>query len=106
MNGHRLGHAEILEIDAEGGLLPPRAIVAALRQRGLPRLFVEGGGVTVSRFVEAGALDRLHVTVCPLFIGRGRPGISLPGIDQLDRAIRPRTRRFLQDEDVLFDCKL
>jgi len=106
LNGHRLGHSEIIEVDAEDGLLPPRAIVTALAQRGLKRLFVEGGGVTVSRFVEARALDRLHVTICPIIIGRGRPGISLPGIDDLDRALRPRTRRFTQGDDVLFDCKL
>jgi len=106
MNGHRLGNSEIVEIDAEDGVLPPRAIVAELARRGLKRLFVEGGGVTVSRFVQARALDRLHVTICPVFIGRGRPGISLPGVDQLERALRPRTRRFAQDDDVLFDCKL
>jgi diaminohydroxyphosphoribosylaminopyrimidine deaminase / 5-amino-6-(5-phosphoribosylamino)uracil reductase len=106
LNGHRLGASEIVEVEAEDGLLPPPAIVRTLRERGLSRLFVEGGGVTVSRFVESNTLDRLHVTVCPIFIGRGRPGISLPGIDQLDRALRPRTRRFAQDDDVLFDCKL
>ena len=106
LNGHRIGSSEILEIDAEDGVLPPRAIVAALAQRGLNRLFVEGGGVTVSHFLQARVLDRLHVTVCPIIIGRGRPGISLPGVDDLDRALRPRTRRFIQDDDVLFDCKL
>jgi diaminohydroxyphosphoribosylaminopyrimidine deaminase / 5-amino-6-(5-phosphoribosylamino)uracil reductase len=105
LNGHRLGSSEILEIEAEDGLLPPRAIVAALAARGLKRLFIEGGGVTVSRFLQARALDRLHVTICPILIGRGRPGISLPGVDRLDRALRPRTRRFEQEDDVLFDCQ-
>ncbi len=106
LNGHRLGSSEILEIEPEDGLLPPRAIVAALAARGLKRLFIEGGGVTVSRFLQTRALDRLHVTICPILIGRGRPGISLPGVDRLDRALRPRTRRFEQDDDVLFDCQL
>lgn len=106
LDGQRLGDSEIVEVEADGGVLPPRAIVAALEQRGLRRLFVEGGGVTVSRFLEARALDRLHVTICPLFIGRGRAGISLPAIDRLEHALRPRTRRFTQGDDVLFDCQL
>jgi riboflavin-specific deaminase-like protein len=103
-NGRRLGSAEVVEVPAEGGLLPPGAIVSALRERGLSKLFIEGGGVTVSRFLQARALHRLQVTIGPLFIGQGRPGISLPAIDGLESALRPKTRRFDLGEDVLFDC--
>ena len=46
-------------------------------------------GVTISHFIQARCLDRLHVTVCPILIGRGRPGISLPGVERLDQALRP-----------------
>jgi len=102
----RVGRAEILEVTAEGNVLPPRAILDELRQRGLGRIFVEGGGVTVSRFLEGRALARLHVTICPIFIGRGRAGISLPAIDDLGEALRPHTRRFDFGDDVLFDCRL
>jgi riboflavin biosynthesis pyrimidine reductase len=69
-------------------------------------LLVEGGGITVSRFIEARALDRLHVTIGPLLVGSGRPGIILPGIDRVDQALRPVTRRFELGSDVLFDCRL
>jgi riboflavin biosynthesis pyrimidine reductase len=86
--------------------VPPAAIVEALARRGLGRIFVEGGGVTVSRFLEAGTFSRLHVTICPIFIGRGRPGISLPAIDDLGDALRPRARRFDFGDDILFDCGL
>jgi diaminohydroxyphosphoribosylaminopyrimidine deaminase / 5-amino-6-(5-phosphoribosylamino)uracil reductase len=97
-------HAEVLGIAATGELLPVRGVIAALRARGLNRLFVEGGGVTVSRFLEARAFDRLHLTVSSVFLGSGRPGVKLPGIDQLDAALRPRVRRFTLGDDVLFDC--
>jgi choline dehydrogenase-like flavoprotein len=96
--------AEVLGIPAAGELLPVDGVVAALRARGLRRLFVEGGGVTVSRFLEARALDRLHLTVSSVFLGAGRPGVKLPGIDSLDAALRPRVRRFTLGDDVLFDC--
>ena len=48
------------------------------RARGLRRIFVEGGGITVSRFLAAGALDRLHVTIAPLLLGSGIPAFTLP----------------------------
>jgi riboflavin-specific deaminase-like protein len=96
--------AEVLGIEAAGELLPVNGVIEALRARGLNRLFVEGGGVTVSRFLEARAFDRLHLTVSSVFLGSGRPGVKLPGIDRLDAALRPRVRRFALGEDVLFDC--
>ena len=90
---------------ADGGLAPA-AIVAALRERGLSRILVEGGGVTVSRFLDAGVLTRLHVTVAPLVIGSGRHAIDLPPVPSLDRALRPPCRRFPLGDDMLFDLDL
>jgi riboflavin-specific deaminase-like protein len=97
-------HAEVLGIDGTAELLPVSNVIAALRARGLKRLFVEGGGVTVSRFLEARAFQRLHLTVSSVFLGAGRPGVQLPGISRLDAALRPQVRRFTLGEDVLFDC--
>jgi diaminohydroxyphosphoribosylaminopyrimidine deaminase/5-amino-6-(5-phosphoribosylamino)uracil reductase len=98
--------AELVPVTRNGRYLSPRAIIEALGRRGLHRLFVEGGGVTVSRFIEARALDRLHVTIGPLLVGSGRPGIVLPGVDRVDQALRPVTSRFELGADVLFDCRL
>lgn len=96
----------LLQLDMEGGRLSLPELLAALAARGQRRVFVEGGGVTLSNFIQAGCLDRLHVTVCPVLIGCGRPGLSLPGVDRLEQALRPATRRFTLGEDVLFDCRL
>lgn len=97
---------ELVRVARSGATLSPHAIVEALRRRGLRRLLVEGGGITVSRFIEARSLDRLHVTIGPLLVGSGRPGIVLPGVDRVDQALRPVTRRFELGADVLFDCRL
>jgi len=43
-------------------------IVRLLRARGCHRIFIEGGGVTVSLFLEANLLDRLQVAIAPLII--------------------------------------
>jgi len=105
-NGRRTrDHVEIVEIPSTGPVLSPLAIRRELKSRGLRRIFVEGGGVTVSHFFEAGLLGRVHVTISPFFLGQGRPGLVMPKIDRLEQAIRPRVRRFMLGEDILFDCR-
>ncbi len=84
----------------------PASVLEALSERGLRRVLVEGGGLTVSRFLEAGALHRLHLLVAPMLIGSGRPGICLPPIDTLEAALRPRCRVFACGADSLFDLAL
>ncbi len=87
----------------ESLLFEPAQIVEALKQRGIRRILVEGGSKTVSSFLKAGILDRLHVTVSPLLIGAGRKALTLNPIDSLDKAIKPKVRHFVLDDDVLFD---
>ncbi len=80
--------------------------VAALRARGLKRLFVEGGGVTVSRFVAQGCLDRLHLAVAPLIIGNGRPGLSFEGAARLADCQRPAHRVHSMGVDQMWDLQM
>jgi riboflavin biosynthesis pyrimidine reductase len=82
------------------------ALCAQLRERGLRRLFIEGGGVTVSRFLRAGLLERLQIAVAPVIIGRGRPGVSLPSVARLSQAVRPASRVFRMGSDMLYDLCL
>lgn len=91
---------------SEAGGFDPHHLVQALQGLGLRRLLIEGGATTVSRFLQAGALDRLHVTVAPLLIGSGRAAVELDRIDSLAQAIRPPCRVFHLDNDVLFDLEL
>lgn len=101
----RQGHAEVVPMPRTAcGGLDPHAIRQLLTARGLPWLFIEGGGVTVSRFLAAGALDRLQITVAPVILGSGRPGIALPEITDLCDSLRPRTRRFTFGDDVMIEC--
>jgi diaminohydroxyphosphoribosylaminopyrimidine deaminase / 5-amino-6-(5-phosphoribosylamino)uracil reductase len=100
-------HVELLQVPAEGGMLEPRAVLDALRGRGLSRIFIEGGGVTISRFLQAGALDRLQLAIAPKIIGSGTPALQLRPIDQMADAITAVScRRFALGVDMLFDCDL
>jgi len=102
----RFGAADILPLACVGDTSPVAQLLAALRARGCHRVFVEGGGVTVSAFLEAGLLDRLQMAVAPLIVGSGRPAIRLEPKDLLSDCQRPAYRVFRMGGDVLFDCDL
>lgn len=103
----RFGKAMVTGIqDCAGGGVDVAELIRLLRARGCPRVFVEGGGVTVSMFLEANLLHRLHVAVAPLLIGDGRPAIRLPPRAALGDCHRPRYRVFRMGGDVLFDLEL
>lgn len=101
------GHVQRVPLpcDADAGFAPAM-VLNALAERGLTRVLIEGGGITLSRFLDAGVLDRLHLLVAPLLIGSGRPGLSTVPIDSLEDARRPEVRRFSLGPDTLFDLVL
>lgn len=101
------GEATVIEVtrDADGGISIPQAL-DALAAHGCKLLLVEGGGRTVSRFLEAKRVDRLQLAVAPMVIGSGRPSIALPPIETLADALRPPTRRAALGADTLFECRL
>lgn len=85
--------------------LPVQAILHALARRGLRRVLVEGGGLTVSAFLEANLVDRLHLLVAPLIIGSGRPAFTFAPLTTLEGALRPQARVFALGSDTLFDLQ-
>ena len=100
------GDAELFLPASGEGWIDPGLILARLSDLGLGRVLIEGGGKTVSGFLGAGALDRLHLTVAPLLIGSGLPSIELPPVERLSDALRPRARSFRLGRDILFDLDL
>ncbi len=97
---------ETLRIGMQENALDLPALLQALQARGCRRVFVEGGGRTVSMFLEAGLLDRLQVTIAPLLIGTGRASIRVRGSLSLADCLRARHRVFRMGSDVLFDLDL
>jgi riboflavin-specific deaminase-like protein len=88
------------------GHIAPADILRALAARGLRRILVEGGADTVSRFLAANCLDRLHVLVAPIILGSGRGSVSLPPIARVEQALKAPMRAHVLGEDVLLDCDL
>jgi riboflavin-specific deaminase-like protein len=88
------------------GQIAPAAILAALAECGFRRVLIEGGADTVSRFLAANCLDRLHVIVAPIILGSGRASFALPEIERADQALRAPMQVHRLDDEVLFDCDL
>jgi diaminohydroxyphosphoribosylaminopyrimidine deaminase / 5-amino-6-(5-phosphoribosylamino)uracil reductase len=97
---------EIITLPSHDGDIAPADIASSLRRAGMRRVLIEGGADTLSRFIAARCLDRLHVTVAPVMLGAGGPGIALPPLERADQAHRMPTRVHKIEDDVLFDCDL
>lgn len=85
--------ARVLQVAAtEAGRADLNAVVEALAELGLRRLFVEGGGQVAASFLRCGLVDRLEWFRAPIVIGgEGRPAIGALALAALANA--PRMRR-------------
>lgn len=97
---------EIVRLQASQQGIASADILSALSDRGLRRILIEGGAETVSRFLAAGCLDRLHIVVAPIIIGTGRPSFNLAPVERVQDALRAPMRVHQLDGEVLFDCDL
>ncbi|WP_019954721.1 RibD family protein [Yoonia vestfoldensis] len=103
----RPSHVEVLKLPLVDDKFQPEAILQGLRGIGLQHLLIEGGGITIAGFLDAGHLCRLQVAIAPLVIGNG-PAALTSTIQQtrLADCLRPETRVFGLGSDVVFDCGL
>lgn len=81
----------------------PQALHAELARRGIGRIFLEGGGVTLSRFMAAGCLDHLQICVAPILLGRGIRGFDLASAASVDQGLAFGRPAIAQGRDWLLD---
>jgi diaminohydroxyphosphoribosylaminopyrimidine deaminase/5-amino-6-(5-phosphoribosylamino)uracil reductase len=106
VNVDYLPQVELISLPASDGRIDPLQILQILSAKGLKRVLVEGGAETVSRFIGAGCLDRLHLIVAPIVMGSGRPSFNLPPIEHMDQAMRLPVKTHLLGNEIVFDCEL
>ena len=94
----------VISLPDKGFHIDPAMIVQTLQEEGLDRILVEGGNCTLSRFLDAGVIDRLHLIVAPVIMGGGLSGLKLSPIDKLHEALRPAVTLYPLGKDILFDC--
>lgn len=105
-SNQQFGDAKLVGVPMSKDGLDLKSLLTTLRAQDLKSIFVEGGGRTVSVFLEQDLLDRLQIAVAPLVTGTGRPGIHLPARQRLADCLRLSPRVFAMGDDILFDCDL
>ena len=73
-----LPNVEVVRLSAEEGKLPIAKVVAALAERGITSLLVEGGSSVHGAFYDAGLADRVYALVAPKIIG-GKNALTAVG---------------------------
>ena len=96
---------EVVPLAQQDGSLEPARIVHWLAEQGWNKVLVEGGAMTVTRFLQAGCLDYVHLIVAPLLLGAGTPGLRLNAVDSLTQAKRFEARSYPLKDEQLIVCK-
>jgi diaminohydroxyphosphoribosylaminopyrimidine deaminase/5-amino-6-(5-phosphoribosylamino)uracil reductase len=68
----------VLRLPGRGGRVDPRALLAALLDRGILSVLLEGGGEAAATFLEAGLVDKVVAIVAPKLVG-GRAAVPMLG---------------------------
>ena len=100
--------ATVLEVGSDAdGRVDLRALLVALRERGIRSVMVEGGARLITSLMRQQLVDRLAVCVAPKVLGTGIEAIGDLGIDDLDCAVQlvdPTVTRF--GIDIVIDGRL
>ncbi|MDE9449304.1 bifunctional diaminohydroxyphosphoribosylaminopyrimidine deaminase/5-amino-6-(5-phosphoribosylamino)uracil reductase RibD [Aliiroseovarius sp. Z3] len=81
--------ARMIEVDEAEGALDPAAVLQALGDRGLTRVYCEGGGSLAASLLSAGLVDELVGYTAGLALGaEGRPSLAAMGLGRLAEAPR------------------
>ncbi|MFC1523724.1 dihydrofolate reductase family protein [Thermodesulfobacteriota bacterium] len=71
----------------------PRELCERLSDQGAKRLYIDGG-ITIQRFLTAGCINDITITVIPIVLGSGKPLFGNPGKDISLRHVATKTFDF------------
>ncbi len=82
--------AEVLSLPTDGEHVDLRALLEELGKREVLTLLVEGGGVILGGFFDAGLVDKVHAIIAPMIIGAADAPSSVAGegANQMADALR------------------
>ena len=97
---------ELVPVPGDGdGRIAPATVRSALAARGLHSVFVEGGGGTLSSFLEGSALDVLQVHIAPVVLGSGISAFRLPEVETIQDGRRMHMDTFALEGEVLLELR-
>ncbi|WP_052850891.1 bifunctional diaminohydroxyphosphoribosylaminopyrimidine deaminase/5-amino-6-(5-phosphoribosylamino)uracil reductase RibD [Streptomyces avicenniae] len=89
---HLTAHAEVVRLPraAHGPGLDVAALLAALHDRGVRAVLLEGGPTLAGAFAAAGAVDEVTAYLAPALLGAGPTALTGAGITTITEAFRLR----------------
>lgn len=84
--------AQVIRVPERNGGIDVGQALAALGQRGVADLLVEGGGSTAASFLESGTVDRAYFFVAPFFLGGRTAPTSVDGAGWVRPNLGPRLK--------------
>lgn len=89
LNAYEKFGAEPLVLAADANGRPDlNEMLAALHERGVINVLVEGGGQVLGAFFDADLLEEIHLYIAPRLLGGGKPAFGGYGVDRLHEAER------------------
>jgi diaminohydroxyphosphoribosylaminopyrimidine deaminase / 5-amino-6-(5-phosphoribosylamino)uracil reductase len=79
---------DVVRLPRAGGGLAVPALLAALHERGVRSVLLEGGPTLAGAFVAAGAVDKVTGYLAPALLGAGPAALGEAGIATITRALR------------------
>ncbi|MGW2560777.1 bifunctional diaminohydroxyphosphoribosylaminopyrimidine deaminase/5-amino-6-(5-phosphoribosylamino)uracil reductase RibD [Streptomyces sp. NPDC001514] len=79
---------DVVRIPRDGSGLSVPALLAALHERGVRSVLLEGGPTLAGAFVSAGAVDKVVGYLAPVLLGAGRAALADAGISTITEALR------------------
>ncbi len=77
-----------LPLGRKNGFVPTVRVLRALYKRGVHSVYIEGGAITASRFLQENTLDIIQVHISPMILGPGLPVFLIPPVQRVNESLR------------------
>ena len=99
-------NSNIFQLPVINNAFQEEDIITLINKLNKKIVFIEGGGTTISRFYESRKLDRLHLCICPIILGKGRSSFLTKKESKLENIFEHSIAHYKMGEDVLCDVDL
>ena len=90
---------DTVQLTCDNGLISSAEILAALYQRGIHSVYIEGGAMTTSHFLRERALDVVQLHIAPMIFGSGLNAFAMPQIQYTADSIRFASHTYVPVDD-------
>jgi len=82
------GRVHTFRLESNNGKIKSSKILELLYRQGIYSVYIEGGAITTSNFINDRAVDILQLHFSPLLFGSGKNGVVLPEISEVRKAVQ------------------